>query len=104
MAAPTGDTLTAGDRAARRKARQPKGYPTQAERFEKQRRLQHLRAELGRAEADRAERRVHVCDGGKRLAKARHRLDAAGLTVVQWRERWEAARYRIVANGSGDEP
>ena len=85
-------------------AKLPKGYPTQAERFAKQRRLQELRAELGRVCADRDSNRVRVIEGGKRLAKTRHNLDAAGLTVSEWRQQWECARYRIEANGSGDEP
>jgi hypothetical protein len=104
LAAPTGDVLTVAQRKARRGATSPKGYATQAERFAKQRRLQHLRAELARAEALRMENRVRVVEGGARLAKARHHLDTAGLTPARWRDRWEAARYRITANGSGDEP
>ena len=102
LAAPSGDTLT----RAERKARQGpvKGYSTQAERFEKKRRLQRLRAELARTEADRETGRVHVTEGTKLLAKTRHSLDAANLTVPEWREKWECARYRIQANGSGDEP
>jgi hypothetical protein len=104
LARPTGDTLTAEERKARRKTRMAKGYPTQAERFQKQRRLQHLRAELARAEAERAENRVRVVEGGNRLAETRHHLDTAGLTPAQWRDRWDAARYRIQANGSTDEP
>jgi IS605 OrfB family transposase len=104
LAAPTGDTLSARERRARRKARLPKGYATQAERFHKQRRLQHLRATLARAEADRGAGRVHVVDGTRRLAKARHHLDAAGLTLAQWQQNWACARDRISANGSGDEP
>ncbi|MGH3523781.1 MAG: hypothetical protein ACRDU4_13410, partial [Mycobacterium sp.] len=100
----TGDTLTIGQRKARKSARLPKGYPTQAERFCKQRRLQRLRAKLARAEADRADNRVRVVEGGKRLAKTRHHLDTAGFTPAQWRDRWHAARYRITANGSADEP
>jgi IS605 OrfB family transposase len=59
---------------------------------------------LARAEHDRAAGIVRVVEGGKRLAKTRHRLDAAGLTMKQWRQRWSAARWRITANGSGDEP
>ena len=102
LAAPTGDSLTAGQRKARRG--QVRGYPNRAERFQKQRRLQHLRAELARAEADRAEQRVRVTEGTKRLAKTRHRLDAAGVTLAQWQQHWRCARYRIQANGSGDEP
>jgi hypothetical protein len=104
LAAPAGDTLTGEQRKARTRAGLPKGYPTQAERFHKQRRLQHLHAELARAQADRADRRVRVVEGGNRLAKTRHHLDTAGLTPMQWRDRWHAARYRIAANGSTDEP
>jgi hypothetical protein len=81
-----------------------KGYPTQAERFQKQRRLQHLRADLARAEADRDGKRMRVSEGTKRLAKTRQHLDVAGLTAAEWRENWDCARYRIAANGSGDEP
>ncbi|WP_319457546.1 MULTISPECIES: hypothetical protein, partial [unclassified Mycobacterium] len=104
LAQPTEDTLTPQQRKQRRKTKSAKGYPTRAERFEKQRRLQHLRAELTRVEADRAANRVRVVEGGKRLAKTRHHLDTAGLTPAQWRDRWDAARYRITVNGSGDEP
>jgi hypothetical protein len=48
LAQPTTDTLTAEQRRQRRKAKLPKGYRSQAERFAKQRRLQVLRAELAR--------------------------------------------------------
>ncbi len=103
LAQPTGDTLTSRQRTARRKAKLPKGYATQAERFQKQRRLQALRAELGRLTADRDDRAVHVVEGGRRLAKIRHNLDAAHLTLPEWREGWDCSRYRIEALGSGDE-
>ena len=104
LAAPTVDTLTVRERKARRKAKAAKGYASQAERFNKQRRLQHLRAELARVEKARAAHRVHVTEGGKRLAGTRHHLDEAGLNVEGWRDRWDAARWRITANGSPDEP
>jgi len=104
LAQPTADTLTREDRAARKKARLPKGYPTQAERFQKQRRLQSLRAEVGRVTTDRDDGRVRVTEGGKRLARTRHNLRAASLTNAQWRETWEAARWRIEAIGTGTEP
>jgi hypothetical protein len=60
LAQPSADTLTAEQRRARRKAKMPKGYATQAERFQKQRRLQRLRAKLGRVQADWDNHRVHV--------------------------------------------
>ncbi|MBL3752261.1 hypothetical protein [Mycobacteroides abscessus] len=104
LAAPTADTLTVSERKARRSARTPKGYATQAERFAKQRRVQHLRGELVVVECDRAAGVVHVVEGGKRLAHMRHHLGAAGLTETQWRQRWDASRWRIRANGSPDEP
>ncbi|GAB4589705.1 hypothetical protein [Nocardia sp. IFM 10818] len=104
LAAPTWDTLTKQEQAARRKAGLPTGYSTQSERFAKQRRVQSLRAELARATCKRDDKLVRVVVGGKRLAKARHNLDAAGLSEAGWRQRWECARWRIEANGSGDEP
>jgi hypothetical protein len=104
LAAPTTDTLSATERKARRKAQAVKGYATQAERFAKQQRLQHLRGELARAEANGSAHRVRVVEGGKRLAKTRHRLGDAKLTAESWRQQWAAARYRITANGSPDEP
>jgi IS605 OrfB family transposase len=104
LAQPTADRLTPEERKVRKKARRPKGYPTQAERFQKQRRLQRLRAKLRRVQADWDDGVVHVVEGGKRLGKTRHNLDAAELTLPEWREEWECARGRIEANGSGDEP
>lgn len=104
LAAPTADLLTVSERKTQRKAKSTKGYASQVERFQKQRRVQHLRGELARAEQDRAAGRVHVVEGGKRLAHTRHHLDAAGLTETQWRQRWDASRWRIRATGSPDEP
>jgi hypothetical protein len=104
LAEPTADTLTPEQQTARRRARLPKGYPTQAERFQKQLRLQHLRAELTRLTAAHANRRVHIVEGGRQLARTRHHLGEAGLTLDQWQEQWGCARWRIEANGSGDEP
>jgi IS605 OrfB family transposase len=104
LAAPTADALTVNQRKARRANRAPKGYATQAERFQKQRRCQHLCGELAATERDRASGIVRVVEGGKRLAHTRHHLDTAGLTEAQWRRRWEASRWRIRAIGSPDEP
>jgi IS605 OrfB family transposase len=104
LSEPTRDTLTRRERTAWNKQRRAKGYPTQAERFQKQRRLQSLRAELALVTAACDAGHVRVVEGGKRLAKTRHHLQAAGLTVAKWREEWEAARWRIEAIGSRDEP
>jgi hypothetical protein len=104
LAEPTGDTLNPKQRTACRTAKLPNGYATQAERFQKQRRLQRLRAELRWVCAERDASRVHVVEGGKRQATTRHHLRSAGLTLREWRQRWDSARDRIQALGSGDEP
>jgi hypothetical protein len=79
-----------------------RGYATQAERHAKRQRLQHLRPRLARVEAQLAAGRVRVCRGGRRLARARHHLAAAGLTQEQWRDRWDAARLFLTADGEAD--
>jgi IS605 OrfB family transposase len=104
LAQPTTDALTSEQRVHHRKAKGPRGYPTQAERFAKQRRLQVLRARLVRVSADFDARRVHVVEGGKRLAKIRHNLEAAELSEARWRRKWDCARSHIAAIGSSDEP
>jgi hypothetical protein len=38
------------------------------------------------------------------MAKTRHHLDTAGLTPARRRDRWDAARDRIAAKGSTEEP
>jgi hypothetical protein len=93
-----------------------RGYDSQAERFEKQRRLQHLRSRLGEVEGRLVAGRVSVCRGGRRLAKLRHAVGGAGdggsgkdgstIQVIEiegrWRERWEAARLYLTADGEAD--
>jgi hypothetical protein len=89
--------VAAGDREGR-----VRGYPTQAERWQKQQRLQVLSARLAGVEACQAEERMSVCRGGKRLARVRHNLQAAGLEEDQWRQRWRARRWFITADGEKD--
>jgi hypothetical protein len=76
-----------------------RGYATQAERFAKQRRLQHLRARLAEIDRRLPERRVSVCRGGRRLAKLRHRLGDAKLTEAEWQAHWRAERLFLTADG-----
>lgn len=40
--------------------------------------------------------------GGKALLHKRNNLDAAGLTVQQWRQQWAAARLFVTADGQKD--
>ncbi len=76
-----------------------RGYSTPAERWEKQRRLQMLTHRLAVVEARLDAGRVSVCRGGRRLARVRHNLAAAGLDEPTWRRSWQAARWFITADG-----
>src|SRR6266545_1076493 len=76
-----------------------RGYASRSEWHAKARRLHTLKDRLAAVEADWAAGRVRVVRGGKRLAHARHHLDAAGLTGQGWRERWQAARMFLAADG-----
>jgi hypothetical protein len=79
-----------------------RGYATQAERHGRQQRLQHLRHRFAQVEQRLDAGLVSVCRGGRRLARTRHNLEAAGLTQEQWRERWEAGRLFLTADGEKD--
>ncbi|WP_345034682.1 hypothetical protein [Streptomyces sannanensis] len=81
-----------------------RGYPTQAERFQKQRRLQVLKARLTAVEARIASGRPAIVVGGRRLLKARHNLAEAQLTEQEWRQRWEAGRLFLTADGESGAP
>jgi hypothetical protein len=81
-----------------------RGYPTAAERFEKQRRLQVLHARLAEVEDRIATGTPTVVVGGKRLARLRHNLDEAGLSQAEWRGRWDAARLFLTADGESGAP
>jgi hypothetical protein len=45
---------------------------------------------------------VSVCRGGRRLAKARHHLEDAGLSEPQWWARWQTERLFLTADGEAD--
>ncbi|WP_369260717.1 IS200/IS605 family accessory protein TnpB-related protein [Streptomyces sp. R35] len=76
-----------------------RGYASRGEWHAKSRRLQALKDRLAAVEADWAAGRVRVVRGGRRLAHTRHHLDDAGLSREAWRERWEAARMFLAADG-----
>ena len=79
-----------------------RGYHDAQERFQKQRRLQVLKARLAEVESRIDEGRVSVCRGGARLARVHHNLEASDLTEAGWRQRWEAARLFVTADGEAD--
>ncbi|MCX4591842.1 transposase [Streptomyces sp. NBC_01549] len=76
-----------------------RGYASRVEWHAKSRRLQSLNERLAAVEVDWAAGRVRVVRGGRRLATTRHHLDEAGLSGQAWRERWQAARMFLVADG-----
>ena len=79
-----------------------RGYATQWERWTKQQRRQHLRDRLAAVEMRIATGRVGVARGGTRLARLRHHPDAAGLTLPEWHQRWQAARLFLTADREAD--
>jgi hypothetical protein len=83
---------------------QNRGYATRRERWAKQQRLQHLQARLAFLERRVGQGRVSVVRGGRRLAKERHHLEDASLTKGQWRQRWEAERLFLTADGDAQYP
>ncbi|WP_433467689.1 IS200/IS605 family accessory protein TnpB-related protein [Spirillospora sp. CA-128828] len=89
-------SLPVGEKGTKRA---PGGYRSRQEWFAKSRRLRVLRERLAAERADFEAGVVHVVRGGKRLARNRHHLDDAQLTENQWRERWEAERWFLQADG-----
>ncbi|MGW7207500.1 IS200/IS605 family accessory protein TnpB-related protein [Streptomyces sp. NPDC054837] len=79
--------------------RAPGGYRSRGEWFHKSRRLTTLEHRLDVARAEREAGVVHVARGGRRLINNRHNLQAARITAEQWRERWEAERWFLAADG-----
>jgi hypothetical protein len=64
-------------------------------------RIQRIETRLVVTAGQRAGR-VRVCRGGKNLLRKRNSLAAAGLTETQRRERWEASRLFLTADGEKD--
>jgi hypothetical protein len=78
------------------------GYATLAERYGKQVRLQALKVRLHRVDQQLNAGRVAVVRGGKQLLGTRRCLAEAGLTEARWRQRWEAERLFLTADGEKD--
>jgi IS605 OrfB family transposase len=89
-------SLPLGEKGTKRAAG---GYRSKSEWFQKTRRLQVLEHRLGVARADREAGVVHVVRGGQKLLNTRHNLQAAQLTELEWRQRWEAGRWFLAADG-----
>ncbi|MFE7241058.1 IS200/IS605 family accessory protein TnpB-related protein [Streptomyces sp. NPDC057580] len=89
-------SLPVGEKGTKRAAG---GYRSKGEWFRKSRRLAALEARHAAVVADRQAGRVRVVRGGRRLLNTRHHLAEARLTEEQWRQRWEAERWFIAADG-----
>ncbi|MET8535082.1 IS200/IS605 family accessory protein TnpB-related protein [Streptomyces sp. NPDC005065] len=89
-------SLPLGEKGSKRAAG---GYGSKSEWFQKTRRLHILEHRLDTARAERQAGIVHVVRGGRKLLNTRHNLETAQLTEPQWRERWEAERWFLAADG-----
>ena len=85
--------------APKSKGRKRHGYANQNERHQKQRRRQKLAARLADTQRRLAGGDVSVCVGGKALARKRHNLKDAGMTLPQWQRHHDAARMFCTADG-----
>lgn len=79
-----------------------RGYATPADRHAKTLRLKALKSRLARVQRRLDSGAVSVVRGGRRLLRTRLNLEDAGLTEARWRQRWEAARLFIQADGERD--
>jgi IS605 OrfB family transposase len=89
-------SLPLGEKGSKRA---PGGYRSAHEWFQKSRRLAILEARHAAAVADWQAGRVRVVRGSKRLLNTRHNLADAHLAEHEWRERWEAERWFLAADG-----
>ncbi|MEU4159229.1 hypothetical protein [Actinoplanes sp. NPDC026670] len=80
------------------------GYGSHRERAAKQQRRHILAARLATAQTRVDVGRPAIVVGGRRLMTTRHHLAAAGLTPDTWRQRWDAARIFLTADGETGAP
>lgn len=78
------------------------GYLTPAQRWQKQRRAQHLSTRLADVQTQLEAGVLSICRGGKRLATNRHNLKASGRSIEEWRQEWHASRWFLTADGEAD--
>jgi IS605 OrfB family transposase len=95
--APPDDGVEAG--CSNGRSRRRRGYRSAGERFTKTRRLAVLRDRLITAEHALAAGCPSIVVGGKRLWRNRTHLEATDMTEQQWRDRWEASRLFLTADG-----
>lgn len=89
-------SLPLGERGSKQT---PGGYRSRAEWFQKTRRLAALRDRFSKVETERQAGHVSVVRGGRKLLNTRHHLDVAGLTIEEWTQQWQVARWFLTADG-----
>ena len=94
----------ADDAGDSRRGKRKRGYATASERFAKTRRLAIRQQRLVVAEQELAAGRPSITMGGKRLWRHRANLTAAEMDEQQWRDRWNAARMFLTADGETGKP
>ncbi len=97
-----GEVAAPGDAVGgpRRQSRRPvRGYASAGQRFSKTRRLAALRGRLADAQTAFDAGQPSISVGGNRLWRTRQHLDAAEMSEQQWRDRWDAARMFLTADG-----
>lgn len=96
VAAPNPD----GAGSPRLRSRRPVcGYASAPQRFSKTRRLAGLRERLANTQAALEAGRPSMTVGGNRLWRTRQNLAAAEMSEQQWRQRWDASRMFVTADG-----
>jgi hypothetical protein len=96
-----GEHAPANDDGSSRRGRVQRcgGYRSASERFAKTRRLAVLRDRLASAQEALVAGRPSIVVGGKRWWRHRNYLGEAGMTEQLWRDRWDAARMFLTADG-----
>ena len=79
------------------------GYKTEKLADAKTTRLRTLQSQLVGVDSQLEANRPSICIGGKALARKRHNLEAAKLSLDQWQHQWDAARGWLAANGTRGE-
>ena len=79
------------------------GYRNQRTANAKRYRLECARRPRDKVRAKLDANRPSICLGGKDLARNRHNLAEAGMTLDQWRLRHDAARGWLAVNGTSGE-
>jgi hypothetical protein len=91
--------LAFGETVTNTRGRRVRGYRDKAEWFQKTRRRTILLGRLAQVEARIEAASPRVVHGSGRLWRNRYHLDQTGMTEQSWRDRWDAARWFLTADG-----